>query len=191
MRPNDLVFNYVRNNWLMGNDPPAFDVLAWNNDSTNLVAKFDRDMLGIYADNKAAKPGGLSLLDTPIDLSRVTTDNYVIAGMTDHITPWGPCYMTSQVLSGRSEVTVTSTGHIQTIVNPPGKPKAKFWTGPEAGPDPQACLRQATAHKDSWWPHYAEWLLERSGEERPAPKRLGSSAHPAGEPAPGRYVLER
>lgn len=190
MRPNDLVFNYVTNNWLLGNDPPAFDVLAWNNDSTNLVAKFDSDLLGIYSDNKAGRPDAIELLGTPIDLRAVECDNYVVAGLTDHITPWAPCYMTTQLLSGPSEVVVTSTGHIQTMVNPPGKPRARYFAGPERGPNPQEWLNSATKHEGSWWPRYAEWLVGRSGDELPAPKRLGSPAHPAGDPAPGTYVHE-
>jgi polyhydroxyalkanoate synthase subunit PhaC len=190
MRPNDLVFNYVINNWLMGNDPPAFDVLAWNNDGTNLSARFDGEMLRIYARNAAAHPGAVTVLDTPIDLGRIECDNCIIAGRTDHITPWMPCYMTSRLLPGPSEVIVTSTGHIQTIVNPPGKPRARYFTGPEPGPDPQAWLRDATEVEGSWWPRYAEWLLARSGDERDAPARLGSRRHPPGDPAPGRYVLE-
>jgi poly[(R)-3-hydroxyalkanoate] polymerase subunit PhaC len=190
MRPNDLVFNYVSNDWLMGNDPPAFDILAWNNDATNLVARFDADMLEIYAENKAATPGALTLLGTPIDLREVTCDNCVIAGQTDHITPWMPCYMTTQRLSGASEVILTSTGHIQTIVNPPGKKRARYFAGPEPGPDPQAWLREATEEEGSWWPRYADWLLARSGVERDAPKDLGSANHPPGDPAPGRYVRE-
>ena len=98
--------------------------------------------------------------------------------------------MTSRLVPGPSEVIVTSTGHIQTIVNPPGKPRARYFTGPEPGPDPQAWLREATEVEGSWWPRYAEWLLARSGDERDAPARLGSRRHPPGDPAPGRYVLE-
>jgi polyhydroxyalkanoate synthase len=190
LRPNDLVFNYVVNNWLMGDDPPAFDVLAWNDDSTNLSACFDRDLLGIFAGNRLAQPGAVTVLDTPIDLGQVTCDNCVVAGGTDHITPWRPCYMTSQLLGRPSEVIVTSTGHIQTIVNPPGKPRASYWADAEPGPDPDAWMKAATKHEGSWWPRYAEWLVARSGEERPAPKRLGSKAHPPGDPAPGAYVHE-
>jgi polyhydroxyalkanoate synthase subunit PhaC len=190
MRPNDLVFNYVTNNWLLGNDPPSFDVLAWNNDATNLVAKFDAEMLGIYAGNKAMRPGAIRVLGTPIDLRAVTCENCIIAGQTDHITPWRPCYMTSQLLSGSSEVIVTSTGHIQTIVNPPGKPRARYFAGPEAGPDPESWLHQATPHQGSWWPRYSEWLTARSGEERDAPSKLGNRNYPPRDPAPGRYVRE-
>jgi polyhydroxyalkanoate synthase len=190
LRPNDLVFNYVVNNWLLGKDPPAFDILAWNDDSTNLSARFDRDLLDVLAHNRAAEPGGVTLLGTPIDLGRVTCDSYVVAGKTDHITPWQPCYMTSQLVGGRSEVVITSTGHIQTIVNPPGKPRARYFAGPEPGPDPEAWMAEADEHQGSWWPRYADWLLERSGEERRARAKLGSRKHPAGDPAPGRYVHE-
>ena len=124
MRADDLIFQYVVNNWLLGEEPPAFDILAWNVDSTNLPAAFDRDMLEIYADNRAATPGAITVQGTPVDLTKVDCDNFVVAGLTDHITPWKPCYMTSQVLGGESEMVVTSTGHIQSIVNPPGKPRA-------------------------------------------------------------------
>ena len=190
MRPNDLVFNYFVNNWLMGNDPPAFDILAWNNDGTNLPARFDRDMLDIYAHNRAAEPGELEVLGTPVDLGRIDVDAFVVAGLTDHITPWMPCYMTSQLLGGTSEVVVTSTGHIQTMVNPPGKPRARYFAGPEPGPDPEAWMAAATTHEGSWWPRYADWLLERSGEPRPAPSRPGNRRYKTIEPAPGLYVRE-
>jgi polyhydroxyalkanoate synthase subunit PhaC len=191
MRPNDLIFNYLVNNWLLGQDPPAFDILAWNDDSTNLSARFDRDLLDIFAHNRAAQPGGVTVLGSPVDLRKVTCDSYVVAGKTDHITPWQPCYMTTQLLGGRSEVLITSTGHIQTIVNPPGKPRARYYAGPDPGPDPEAWMAEAEEHQGSWWPRYADWLLERSGAERRAPAKLGSRKHPAGDPAPGRYVHER
>jgi polyhydroxyalkanoate synthase len=190
MRPNDLVFNYVVNNWLLGDDPPAFDILAWNDDGANLSARFYAEMLDLYAHNRAATPGGIEILGTPIDLSRVEVDSFVVAGMTDHITPWQPGYMTSQLLARPSEVVVTSTGHIQTMVNPPGKPRARYFAGPAAGPDPQAWMAQAEEHEGSWWPRYADWLVERSGEERDAPSTLGSRRHRPLGPAPGRYVLE-
>jgi polyhydroxyalkanoate synthase subunit PhaC len=190
MRPNDLVFNYVVNNWLMGNDPPAFDILAWNNDGTNLPARFDREMLDLYAHNRAAEPGSLDVLGTPIDLRRVDVDSFVIAGLTDHITPWMPCYMTSQLFRRPGEVVVTSTGHIQTMVNPPGKPRAKYFAGPEPGPDPEAWLAAADTHEGSWWPRYADWLLERSGPDREAPSKPGNRRYRPLEPAPGLYVRE-
>jgi polyhydroxyalkanoate synthase len=190
MRPNDLVFNYVVNNWLLGDDPPAFDILAWNNDGANLSSRFYAEMLEVYAHNRVATPGALEVLGAPIDVGRVNCDNFVVAGMTDHITPWMPGYMTSQLLGGRSEVVVTTTGHIQTMVNPPGKPRARYFAGPEQGPDPEAWMAQATAHDGSWWPLYADWLLARSGDETGAPSKLGSLRHRPIEPAPGSYVRE-
>jgi polyhydroxyalkanoate synthase len=190
MRPNDLVFNYVVNNWLLGDDPPAFDILAWNNDGANLSSRFYSEMLDLYAHNRAASPGAIEVLGTPIDLTRVDCDNFVVSGMRDHLTPWMPGYMTSQLLGGRSEVVVTTTGHIQTMVNPPGKPRARYFAGPEAGPDPEAWMAQATEHDGSWWPFYADWLLARSGDDRDAPTKLGSQRHRPIEPAPGRYVRE-
>jgi polyhydroxyalkanoate synthase subunit PhaC len=191
MRPNDLIFNYVINNWLMGENPPAFDILAWNADSTNLTAALDHDVVELYASNAAATPGAVTVLGTPIDLSKVECDNYIVAGKTDHITPWKPCYLTSQLLGGHSEVVVTSTGHIQTIVNPPGKARASYHAGPAGGRDADAWLAGAERRDGSWWPHWAQWLTARSGERVPAHENLGSENHPASDPAPGRYVLEK
>jgi polyhydroxyalkanoate synthase len=190
MRPNDLVFNYVVNNWLLGKDPPAFDILAWNEDGANLPSRFYSDMLQLYAHNRTAVPNAQEVLGTPIDLRAVRCDNFVVAGMTDHITPWMPGYMTSQLLGGESEVVVTSTGHIQTMVNPPGKPRARYFAGPEPGPDPEAWMEQATEHEGSWWPRYADWLIARSGDERDAPGAQGNARHRPLGPAPGRYVFE-
>jgi polyhydroxyalkanoate synthase len=190
MRPNDLVFNYVVNNWLLGHDPPAFDILAWNEDGADLPSRFYSEMLELYAHNRAARPGAQEVLGTPIDLRRVVCDNFIIAGMTDHITPWMPGYMTSQLMGGQSEVVVTSTGHIQTMVNPPGKPRARYFAGPEPGLDPEAWMAEATEHEGSWWPLYADWLIARSGDERDAPTAPGNARHRPLGPAPGTYVLE-
>jgi polyhydroxyalkanoate synthase subunit PhaC len=190
LRPNDLVWNYYVSNWLMGNAPPSFDILAWNNDGTGLPGQLNADLLGIFLRNTLAKPGAVTLLGTPIDLGAVTCDAYVVAGMTDHITPWIPCYATTRLLGGPSEFVLTSTGHIQTLVNPPGKPRASYFAGPKPVADAETWLKEATEHPGSWWPHWKEWILARSGDDRPAPTALGSSRFPAGEPAPGRYVHE-
>ena len=188
LRPKDLVFRYVVNDWLLGESPPAFDVLAWNDDGSDLPARFYGEMLDIYADNRAAIPGGIEVLDTPIDLQKVSCDNFIVCGERDHITPWACGYMTSHLLGGTSDVVVTSTGHIQTMVHPPGKPRARYITGAADG-DPEAWKAAATRHDGSWWPQYAEWLIERSGDAREAPNRLGSTRHRPIDAAPGRYVL--
>jgi polyhydroxyalkanoate synthase subunit PhaC len=190
MRPNDLVFNYVRNNWLLGEDPPAFDILAWNNDGANLSSRFYYEMLELYAGNRVATPGALEVLGEPIDLRRVVCDSFVISGMTDHITPWQPGYMTSWLLGGETEVVITTTGHIQTMINPPGKPRARYYAGPADGPDPESWRVRAEEHEGSWWPRYADWLIARSGAERDAPAVPGSGRHRPLGPAPGTYVLE-
>ena len=190
LRPHDLVFSYVINDWLMGEDPPSFDILAWNADGSDLPARFYADMLDIYVHNRAAEPFGVRVLGRPVDLARVRCDTFIVSGETDHITPWRCGYMTSQLLGGRSEVLVTTTGHIQTMVNPPGKPRARYWAGPAPGPDPDAWLAAATPRDGSWWPRYADWLVVRSGSDRDAPAALGSRRYPVLEPAPGRYVRE-
>ena len=131
------------------------------------------------------------MLGTPIDLRQVRCDCYVMAGATDHIVPWQACYRIPQLVRGRTEFVLSSSGHVQSIVNPPGNPKASYHTNPRRPRDPSAWLARAERHAGSWWEHWAAWLGARSGERRPAPAELGSDAHPARDRAPGRYVLER
>lgn len=190
MRPRDLVFGFVVNNWLLGNDPQAFDVLVWNDDATNLSSTFARDS-SMLLDGVLAEPGGATMLDTPLDMSRVKTDNFVVCGERDHITTWRPCYQTSQLLGGDSQVVLVESGHIQSFVSPPGISRYRYRVGPAAEHDPDTWREQAEQDKGSWWPRWAEWLMERCGAEQDAPAELGSSTHPAREPAPGTYVHEK
>ena len=190
MRPNDLVWNYWVNNYLMGNVPPAFDVLYWNNDTTRLPAKLHGQLLDIFTQNLFSKPGALTVLGTPIDLSQVTCDKYVVAGMTDHITPWKGVYNTATILGGNTRFVLSSSGHIQSLINPPGNPKSKFYLNAELPSDADAWLAGAKAETDSWWSNWRDWLVARSGEKRAAPATLGSKQHPAGVQAPGTYVSE-
>lgn len=190
MRPNDLVWNYWVNNYLMGNAPPAFDILYWNNDTTRLPAKFHGQLLDMFVGNAFQRPGGTSILGAPIDLAEVDCDKYVVAGMTDHITPWKGVYRTARLFGGRTDVILSSSGHIQTLVNPPGNPKAKYFLNPESPADPDAWLAGAQAVSGSWWEHWRQWLAARSGEMRRAPRRLGNRRHPPGATAPGTYVFE-
>ena len=189
LRPNDLVWNYAINNWLLGKEPPAFDVLAWNADSTELPAGLYAQYLDLYENNLLRKPGGLTILGTPIDLSKVDVDAYVMAGSTDHIVSWRASYQTTQVLGGRVEFVLSNAGHIQSMVNPVGGKKATYRVGEETGPDPDRWLEQSQENRGSWWEHWSAWLTERSGDERAAPAELGSEAHPPLYPAPGRYVV--
>jgi polyhydroxyalkanoate synthase len=191
LRPSDLVFGHVINNWLLGEEPSAYDLLAWNDDQSNLTAKFVADATALMSSGILVKPGGVTLLGTEIDLSQVKADSFIVAAQTDHITTWRPCYMTSQALGGDSEVIIVNKGHIQTIVSPVAKSRQKFWAGPADTPDPDEWVQKTPQHDGSWWPHWIEWLTPRSGEEKPAPERLGSRKYPAREPSPGRYVLEK
>jgi polyhydroxyalkanoate synthase subunit PhaC len=191
MRPDDLVFNYVVNQWLMGEDPPAFDILAWNADGTNLPARLHEQFLDIFGGNSLVHAGALKVLGTPVHLSRITLPTFVTGAITDHLTPWDGCYRTTQLLSGPSTFVLSNAGHIQSLVNPPGNPKASYWTGGRPGPSPHAWLDGAERHTGSWWEAWAEWVLPRSGEEVPAPDTAGSADHPPLEPAPGSYVHDR
>jgi polyhydroxyalkanoate synthase len=191
MRPNDLVWNYWVNNYLMGNPPPAFDILAWNNDTTNLPAALHAQFLRILLDNALTRPGEIEVLGTPIDLGAIEVPAYVLAGVTDHITPWRACYRATGLLGGESTFVLSNSGHIQALVNPPGNPRASYFTGPEPGPDPDAWRAAATENRDSWWGHWLDWVRARSGPMRPAPERLGSRRNPPLEAAPGSYVLEQ
>ena len=191
MRPNDLVWNYWVNNYLMGNDPPAFDVLYWNSDTTRLPAALHAEYLDLFQRNPLVGAGEISVLGTPIDLRQVRCDCYVMAGATDHIVPWQACYRIPQLVRGKTEFVLSSSGHVQSIVNPPGNAKASYHTNPRRPRDPAAWLARAEKHAGSWWEHWSRWLVARSGQPRPARAALGNDAHPERDRAPGRYVLER
>jgi len=191
MRPNDLIWNYWVNNYLLGNQPPAFDILYWNNDTTRLPAALHGEFVELFKSNPLNRPGALEVSGTPIDLKQVTCDFYCVAGLNDHITPWESCYKSARLLGGKCEFILSNSGHIQSILNPPGNPKARFMTNPELPAEPKAWLEQAGKHADSWWLHWQQWLAERSGKTRKAPASLGNKTYPAGEAAPGTYVHER
>ena len=188
LRPNDLVWLFVANNWVMGNRPPAFDILYWNSDTTRLPAEFHADLLRLYLENPLLHANHLKVLGTPIDMSQVKVDSYVVAGITDHITPWPACYESRKVLPGSMTFVLSSSGHIQSIVNPPGNPKSKYFLNTDLSLPADKWLETATTHSGSWWDHWLKWYEGHGGGKRAAPAHLGSSAHPAGDPAPGRYV---
>ena len=190
LRPNDLIWNYwVRNN-LLGQAPRPFDVLAWNADATRLPAALHADFLDMFLNNSLAS-GAFPVFDSPVDLAKVECDTFVVAAQNDHLTDWKACYATTQLFGGQSRFALSSSGHIQSLVNPPGNPKMTVTTGAELHPDPGDWLAEATAATGSWWEHWATWAAERSGELRPAPTELGSDRHPPLEAAPGSYVHAR
>jgi polyhydroxyalkanoate synthase len=195
LRPNDLIWNYVINNYLMGEDPPAFDVLFWNADATNLSASLMGDFLHLFETLAFTRKGEVKMAGHAIDLSKVKSDLFILGGTTDHITPWRACYRSTQ-LFGSKDVTfvLSQSGHMQAILNPPGNPKAKYYVSKKPGLPPadvDAWLKGAEEVAGSWWPFWMEWLQARSGKKVPAPTALGSKQHPPMEAAPGLYVLDQ
>lgn len=195
LRPNDLIWNYVINNYLMGDDPPAFDVLFWNADATNLSASLMGDFLHLFETLAFTRKGEVEMAGHPIDLTKVNSDLFILGGTTDHITPWRACYRSTQ-LFGSKDVTfvLSQSGHMQAILNPPGNPKAKYYVAKKGGKPPADVddwLKGAEEQAGSWWPFWMEWLQKRSGGKVPAPQALGSKHYPPMEPAPGLYVLEQ
>lgn len=188
LRPNDLVWNYWVNNYLMGKKPAAFDVLYWNSDSTRLPAALHHDFCDLLVNNELGSGQPLALADAKVDLKRVDVDSFIVAGRTDHITPWDACYKSVNLLGGESRFVLVNSGHIQTLVCPPGKGKASYQTADTLPEDPHDWLEQSTATTGSWWELWVKWAAERAGARRPAPKTAGSAQHPSIGAAPGDYV---
>ncbi|MBY8933745.1 class II poly(R)-hydroxyalkanoic acid synthase [Pseudomonas fluorescens] len=191
MRPNDLIWNYWVNNYLLGNEPPVFDILFWNNDTTRLPAAFHGDLIEMFKNNPLIRPNALEVCGTPIDLKQVTADIFSLAGTNDHITPWKSCYKSAQLFGGKVEFVLSSSGHIQSILNPPGNPKSRYMTSEEVAANADEWQENSTKHTDSWWLYWQTWQAERSGNLKKAPLKLGNKAYPAGEASPGTYVHER
>ena len=192
MRPNDLVWNYVVNNYLLGNEPPAHEILYWSNDATRLPAKLHADFLDLVAANPFPQAGQLRVRGKRIDLGKLGLDAYVVGGLTDHITPWQGVYRTARLYGARrSTFVLASSGHVQSLVNPPGNKKAWFMTATAQAATSQAWLARREKIEGSWWPHWRDWLRARSGGSTKAPAALGSALLPPLVAAPGTYVLER
>ncbi len=191
LRPGDLVWNYWVNNYIQGKKPPKFDILFWNADTTRMTAKLHRDFVDVAVHNRLASPGGVTVLDTEIDLKQVTVDSYVVAGSADHICPWQSCYRSSQLLGGKVRFVLSTNGHIAALVNPPSNPKSSFRVADDNTPAAEDWAETAGTEKGSWWPDFAAWLGERSGELRPAPEALGDEGLRVLEDAPGSYVLDK
>src|SRR3954469_9676886 len=191
LRPNDLVWNYWVNNYLQGKPPPNFDILYWNADTTRMTAGLHRDFIDVAVGNTLTEPGKARMLGSPVDLSKVTVDSYITAGIADHICPWQACYRTTQLLGGDSRFVLSTNGHIASLVNPPGNPKSTFRVATSTPADPQQWLGAAETVKGSWWPDFMSWLGDRSGDEVPAPTRLGGGELEELAPAPGTYVFDK
>jgi polyhydroxyalkanoate synthase subunit PhaC len=191
LRPNELIFNYWVNNYLLGQKPAAFDVLYWNADTTRLPARLHADFLELLESNAFTQPGGVTIAGRPLNLGDIRCDSYIVAGRTDHITPWDGCYRTRSLLGGQSEFVLSSSGHVQSIVNPLSNKKASFATNSGAHDSPAGFEQGATAHEGTWWPHLAQWLAARSDADKRAPRQAGSKTYPPLGAAPGSYVTLR
>jgi polyhydroxyalkanoate synthase subunit PhaC len=190
LRPNDLIWAYWVNNYLLGKEPPAFDILFWNADTTNLPAALHEDMLRLLKQGGLKDGNSWTIMGQPIQLGAVTCDKFIVGGTTDHITPWDGCYLSRKAFGGNNEFVLSQAGHIQSLINPPGNPKAVYMTNVGTHATSDEFLAGATKHQGSWWTYWAEWLNARGGTEIAAPKSLGSKRHVPTDDAPGTYVRE-
>lgn len=193
LRPNELVWNYVVGNYLKGESPPAFDLLYWNSDSTNLAGPmFCTYLRHLYLQNELSSPGRFTSLGEPIDLSAIDVPTYVLCAREDHIVPWKGGYESARALGGDPRFVLAASGHIAGVINPPAKQKRSYATGPSIdGLAPDEWLADTETHAGSWWPDWYAWLRPFQGRQVPVPSRPGNARHQPIEPAPGRYVKEK
>jgi polyhydroxyalkanoate synthase len=192
LRANDLIWNYVVNNYLKGRTPEAFDLLYWNSDSTNLPgAMYAYYVRNMYLENNLRLPGRLRMCGVPVDLGKVDAPAYLLATREDHIVPWRTAYASTRLLGGKIEFVLSASGHIAGVINPASKNRRNFWLNPKLEEDPERWLSAATSQPGSWWKHWADWLAPFAGAEVAARQQLGGGSYRELEPAPGRYVREK
>ena len=197
LRPNELVWNYVVGNYLKGQKPPAFDLLFWNGDSTNLPGRSFPGTSATPTWKTISRCGRAQAAGLPLDLTRLTMPAYIFGSREDHIVPWTAAYASTQLLRGPQRFVLGASGHIAGVVNPPAKKRRSYWVmGAMAGRatlpgDPNAWLAQTVEQPGSWWPDWSAWLAGHSGKQVKARVKLGNASHRPIEPAPGRYVKVR
>ncbi len=192
LRANDLVWHFVINNYLKGREPKPFDLLYWNADGANLPGRlYTYYLRNMYLENNLRIPGKLESCGVPVHLGSIDVPAFVLATREDHIVPWKTAHLSASLLGGRTEFVLGASGHVAGIVNPATKKHRHYWTNSATVPNADAWVAGAAQQYGSWWPHWASWLRERSGNKRPAPLASGSTRFPAIEPAPGRYVKEK
>ena len=194
LRGKDLIWNYVVNNYLMGNDPPPFDLLHWNGDVTNLPGEWHRDYLErLYRQNLMMKPGAMIVKGVPIDLTSIQTPAYIQAGREDHIAPAPSVWKLTRILKGPKRFILAGSGHIAGVVNPPAASKYQYWTSDEPATTLQEFIAYSTEHKGSWWPDWIQWLkgLGARSVKADGARVPGKGKLKAIEDAPGRYVRTR
>jgi polyhydroxyalkanoate synthase len=192
LRANELIWHFVVDNYLLGRTPRPFDLLHWNGDSANLPGRLYAWYLrNLYLENSLRVPGRLRLCGRAVDLRRLRMPTYLLAAREDHIVPWRSAYASTRLLSGRIEFVLGASGHVAGVVNPPAAGRRQYWVNPELRDSADDWLANAAVRPGSWWGHWAQWLLPRSGRLVAAPRALGSVAHAPVEAAPGRYVREQ
>jgi len=204
LRPNDLVWNYVQQNYLKGKEPPAFDLLYWNADSTNLPGPmFCWYLRNTYLENKLMLPGALTVCGVPVDLGKIDAPVFIYGSKEDHIVPWQAAYASMGLLNPKNpkanRFVLGASGHIAGVINPAAKNKRSYWVNDKAGKgadklrpkNAAAWFDGAVEHKGSWWPEWAKFLAQHGGAEVPAPATPGNAQYCVLEPAPGRYVKAR
>jgi polyhydroxyalkanoate synthase len=191
LRANDLIWSFVVNNYLLGNEPFPFDLLYWNSDSTRMPARMHSFYLRqMYQENLLCKQGGITLAGLPIDLHKIETPAYFLSTREDHIAPWKSTYRGTQLLGGPKRFVLAASGHIAGVVNPPDGGKYSHWINPDLPPDPEAWFHGATEMAGSWWPDWHRWVTGFSKAQVEA-RTPGDHKLTAIEDAPGRYVRVR
>lgn len=191
LRPTDLVWNFWINNYLLGKEPPSMDVLYWDNDSTRLPAGLHSDFLDIFVEDKFAQPNRLVVKGHSLDIRQLSLDFYCVGGDEDYLMPWKKCFEVPQLVSSDCTFVLSTSGHIQSILRPPGIANTVYYTNDAKLDDADQWVAGATKNEGSWWSHWSEWLHSRSGGQLVASGQVGSQVHPALSPAPGLYVNEK
>jgi polyhydroxyalkanoate synthase len=192
LRANDLIWQYVVNNYLKGKTPDPFDLLYWNSDSTNLPgAMYSYYVRNMYLENKLCRPGKLTMCDVAVDLRKIDMPAYVLATREDHIVPWTTAYASGRRLKGKVEFVLAASGHIAGVINPAARNRRNYWTGGKLTKDANKWLAATDSQPGSWWPHWSAWLAKKGGARVPAWTTPGNENYPEIEPAPGRYVKEK
>ena len=192
LRPNDLVWNYVVENYLKGNSPPPFDLLYWNGDSTNLPgAMYCWYLRHTYLQNDLVKPGKVKICGEKVDLGKINCPAYIYASQEDHIVPWQSAYESTHLLKGKNHFVLGASGHIAGVINPPAKNKRYYFENNKIAPTAQEWLEGAQQISGSWWPDYTKWLAQFGGEKKPASTTFGITKYKKMEAAPGVYVKEK
>ncbi len=192
LRANDLMWQYVTNSYLKGKTPPAFDMLYWNADGTNLPGPmFCWYVRNCYLENRLREADATEQCGVPVDLSLIDVPTFVYASRDDHIVPWRTAYRSTEILAGDTTFVLGASGHIAGVINPPAKNKRNHWVGGVEGVDPDRWFDSANNVPGSWWPEWTRWLERHAGAQVAAPKKPGNRKYKRIEPAPGRYVREK